>query len=203
VPLEPSRSALDFLGGRRQHLCMALELTTSCLKDSVSLFRFYKRLGDGALAQAPDEGLFAVLDPESNSIAVIVKHLEGNMRSRWKDFLTTDGEKPDRDRDAEFEAPPKTRAEVLALWESGWELVFRELDRVTDPDLAKTIYIRGEGHSVMQAIHRQLAHYAYHVGQMVFLAKHFAGQDWKALTIPRGKSHDFNTRVASGKASQR
>ncbi len=182
---------------------MALELTTSCLKDAVSLFRFYKRLGDGALAQAPDEGLFATLDSESNSIAIIVKHLEGNMRSRWKDFLTTDGEKPDRNRDGEFEAPPKSRAEVMALWDSGWELVFRELDRVTEADMAKTIYIRAEGHSVTQAIHRQLAHYAYHVGQIVFLAKHFAGPQWKALTIPRGKSSTFNAQVASGKTSQR
>jgi hypothetical protein len=182
---------------------MALELTTSCLKDSVSLFRFYKRLGDGALSQASDEAIFAVLDAEANSIAVIVKHLEGNMRSRWRDFLTTDGEKPDRDRDAEFEAPPKTRAEVLALWESGWALVFRELDRVTEPDMARTIYIRGEGHSVTQAIHRQLAHYAYHVGQIVFLAKHFGASNWKSLTIPRGQSSSFNAKVASGKASQR
>lgn len=182
---------------------MALELTTSCLKDSVSLFRLYKRLGDGALAQAPDAALFTTLDSESNSIAIIVKHLEGNMRSRWKDFLTTDGEKSDRNRDGEFEAPPATRAELMGLWNSGWELVFRELDRVTEQDMAKTIYIRGEGHSVMQAIHRQLAHYAYHVGQIVFLAKHFAGQEWKALTIPRGKSATFNAQVASGKASQR
>lgn len=182
---------------------MALELTTSCLKDSVSLFRFYKRLGDGAMAQAPDEALFTTLDSESNSIAVIVKHLEGNMRSRWKDFLTTDGEKPDRDRDAEFEAPPKTRAELMGLWDSGWELVFRELDRVTEADMAGTVYIRGEAHSVTQAIHRQLAHYSYHVGQIVFLAKHFAAANWKALTIPRGKSATFNAQVASGKASQR
>jgi Protein of unknown function (DUF1572) len=182
---------------------MALELTTSCLKDSLSLFRFYKRLGDGALAQASDEAIFAALDSEANSIAIIIKHLEGNMRSRWRDFLTTDGEKPDRDRDAEFEAPPKTPAEVRALWESGWALVFKELDRVTEPDMAQTIYIRGEGHSVMQAIHRQLAHYAYHVGQIVFLAKHFAGPEWKSLTIPRGMSSTFNARVASGKASQR
>ena len=182
---------------------MALELTTSCLKDSVSLFRFYKRLGDGALGQASDEALFSQIDPEANSIAIIVKHLEGNMRSRWRDFLTTDGEKPDRNRDSEFEAPPKTRSELIALWDSGWELVFRELDRVTDTDLARTIYIRGEAHSVMQAIHRQLTHYSYHVGQIVFLAKHFAGPGWKALTIPRGQSSSWNARVASGKASQR
>jgi Protein of unknown function (DUF1572) len=194
---------LIFPADQLHHFHMALELTTSCLKDSVSLFRYYKRLGDGALAQVSEEAIFTVVDPEANSIAIIVKHLEGNMRSRWRDFLTSDGEKPDRNRDGEFEAPPKTRAEVLALWDSGWELVFRELDRVTEPDLTRTIYIRGEGHSVMQAIHRQLAHYAYHIGQIVFLAKHFAGSNWKSLSIPRGKSASFNARVASGEASQR
>ena len=182
---------------------MALELTTSCLKDSISLFRYTKRLGDGALAQASEEAIFTALDPEANSIAIIVKHLEGNMRSRWRDFLTTDGEKPERNRDTEFEDPPKTRAEILALWDSGWELVFHELDRVTEADLTRTIYIRGEGHSVMQAIHRQLGHYSYHVGQIVLLAKHFAGSSWKTLSIPRGKSASFNARVASGEASQR
>ena len=182
---------------------MALELTTSCLKDSLSLLRYYKRLGDGALTQASDEALFTPLDAEANCIAIIVKHLEGNMRSRWTDFLASDGEKPDRDRDSEFEAPPKTRAEVLALWESGWKLAFEALAPLTDADLARTVYIRGEAHSVMQTIHRQLAHYAYHVGQMVFIAKHSAGSDWKSLSIPRGQSSSFNTRVASGKASQR
>jgi len=184
---------------------MALEVTTSCLKDCVSLFRFYKQLGDRAIAQAPDEGLFVVLDPESNSIAIVVKHLAGSMRSRWKDFLTTDGEKPGRNRDSEFEAPPKTRAELLDLWESGWKIVFDELGRATDADLARTVYIRGEAHSAMQAIHRQMSHYAYHVGQIVYLAKHFAAanSNWTALTVPRGKSADYNSAVASGKTSQR
>src|SRR5215472_18278736 len=158
---------------------MALEFTTSYIKDSADTLHYYKKLAERSFEQLPDEMLTAAPDPGSNSIAIIVKHLSGNMRSRWRDFLTTDGEKPDRNRDGEFEAPPKTRAEVLALWDSGWELVFRELDRVTEPDLSRTIYIRGEGHSVMQAIHRQLAHYAYHIGQIVFLAKHFAGRDWK------------------------
>jgi len=184
---------------------MALEFTTSCLNDSISLFHFYKQLGDRAMEQAPDEGLFATLDDESNSIAIVVKHLAGSMRSRWTDFLTTDGEKPGRNRDSEFEAPPKTRTELLALWESGWKIVFDELARVTEADLARTVYIRGEAHSVMQAIHRQLAHYAYHVGQIVYVAKHFAASKskWTALTIPRGKSGEYNARVASGKASQR
>ena len=182
---------------------MALEFTTSCLKDSVDLLRFYKRLGDRAMAQASDEALFATLDDESNSIATIVKHLSGNMRSRWTDFLASDGEKPDRDRDSEFEAPPKTRAEVVALWESGWQLTFDALAPLTDADLSRTVYIRAEAHSVMQTIHRQVAHYSYHIGQIVYLAKHFAGPDWNALTIPRRKSADFNAKVAAGKASQR
>jgi hypothetical protein len=182
---------------------MALEFTTSYLKDSIDVLRYYKRLGERAIAQVPDESLIAALDSESNSIAVIVKHLAGNMRSRFTDFLTSDGEKPDRDRDSEFEAPPKTRDEVLAIWESGWKLAFDALAPLTDADLSRTAYIRTEAHSVMQTIHRQVAHYAYHVGQIVYLAKHFAGPDWNALTIPRRKSAEFNAKVATGKASQR
>ena len=125
------------------------------------------------MSQVDDSGLFTSLDEESNSIAIIVKHLAGNMRSRWTDFLTTDGEKPDRDRDSEFEAPPKTREELLALWEAGWKLTFDALAPLTDADLTRTVYIRSEAHSVMQTLHRQVAHYAYHVGQIVYLAKHF------------------------------
>src|ERR1700680_1569381 len=174
---------------------MALEFTTSCLKDSVDLLRFYKRLGDRAMAQASDEALFNTLDSESNSIAIIVKHLAGNMRSRWTDFLTSDGEKPDRDRDSEFEAPPKTRAELLALWESGWQLAFDALAPLTDADLSPTAYIRGEAPSVIETIQPQVAHYAYPIGQIVYLAKHFAGPDWNALTIARRKSAEFNAKV--------
>jgi uncharacterized protein DUF1572 len=186
-----------------QNPYMALEFTTSCLKDSVDLLRYYKKLGDRAMAQVSDDALFATLDRESNSIAIIVKHLAGNMRSRWTDFLMSDGEKPDRDRDSEFEAPPETRDELLALWESGWQLAFDALAPLTDADLSRTAYIRSEAHSVMQTIHRQVAHYSYHIGQIVYLAKHFAGPDWNALTIPRRKSAEFNARVAAGKASQR
>src|ERR1035437_7712637 len=156
---------------------MALEFTTAYLEDSICLLRYYKSLGEQAMAQVSDDGLTVTLDAESNSIAIIVKHLGGNMRSRWTDFLTSDGEKPDRDRDSEFEAPPKTRAELLALWESGWQLVFDALAPLTDADLSRTAYIRAEAHSVMQTIHRQVAHYSYHVGQIVFLAKHFAGSN--------------------------
>jgi hypothetical protein len=182
---------------------MALEFTTSYLKDAVSLFRYNKRIGDGAIAQAPDASLAATLDPESNSIATIVKHLSGNMQSRWTDFLTSDGEKPGRNRDSEFEAPPQTRAEVVALWESGWKCTLDALAALTDDNLTQTIYIRTEPHSVMQAITRQLAHCSYHVGQIVFLAKHFAGEKWTTLSVPRGRSSDFNARVARREVSQR
>jgi hypothetical protein len=182
---------------------MALEFTTSYLKDAISVFRTYKGLGDRAIAQAPESSLAVVLDPESNSIATIVKHISGNMRSRWTDFLTSDGEKPDRKRDTEFETPPQARAEVLAVWESGWKSTFDALAALHEDDLARTIYIRSEAHSVMQAINRSLAHTVYHVGQIVFLAKHLAGEKWNTLTIPRGRSADFNARVAKGEASQR
>ncbi len=184
---------------------MAHQLTNSYVKDSLDLFRYYRKLGERAIEQCPDEGLSAILDTESNSIAIIVKHMAGNMRSRWTDFLTTDGEKADRHRDMEFEEPPKTRTEILALWERGWKILFEALEPVTDADLTRTVTIRTEPHSVMQAINRQMAHYSYHVGQIAFLAKHFAADSgkWTALTVPRRKSDDFNARVASGQASKR
>ncbi len=182
---------------------MALEYTTSYLADALAIFRYYKRLGDGALAQCPDDRLTATLDLDANSIAILVKHLAGNMRSRWTDFLTSDGEKPDRDRDSEFEAPPATRAELMALWERGWGVLFAALAPLGDDDLARVITIRGERHSVMQAINRQIAHYACHIGQIVFLAKHFQSSQWKSLSIPRRKSGEFNARVSAGEASQR
>ncbi len=182
---------------------MAHQFTTSYLKDSIDVFGYYKKLGERAMAQCPDEGLFTVLNAESNSIAIIVKHMAGNMRSRWTDFLTTDGEKPDRNRDGEFEEPPKTRAELMAAWEEGWNHVFAALEPLSDADLTRTVTIRGEPHSVMQAIQRQLAHYAYHVGQIVYLGKHFAGERWTALTVPRGKSAQFTADVAARKISQR
>lgn len=182
---------------------MAHELTTSYLKDSIELLRHYKRLAESAMAQAPDEAFSRTLDAESNSIATIVKHLAGNMRSRFSDFLTSDGEKPDRNRDTEFESPPKTRAEVMAMWETGWEYVFNALAPLSVADLERTVLIRTEPHSVMQAINRQIGHYCYHIGQIIYLAKHFAGDEWKAVTIPRGKSAEFAARVAKGELSQR
>jgi len=182
---------------------MAHERTDSYLKDSISLFHYYKKLGENAIAQCPDQGLFAALDQENNSMAIVVKHMTGNMRSRWTDFLTSDGEKGNRNRDSEFEAPPKTRAEILDLWDAGWKCVFSALEPLSDAGMTKTVTIRGEEHSVMQAVNRQIAHYAYHVGQIVLLAKHFAGANWKALTIPKKKSEEFSADVAAGKKSQR
>ncbi|MGP8253249.1 MAG: DUF1572 domain-containing protein [Terracidiphilus sp.] len=182
---------------------MALEFTTSYLKDSLTIFRYYKRLAERALEQVSDADLFTELGPETNSIAMVIKHLAGNMRSRWTDFLTTDGEKPDRNRDSEFESTPQTRSELLATWEQGWECLFTAIDPLTDDDLARTVFIRGEAHSVMQAINRQVAHYQYHIGQIALLARHFAGDRWQSLTIPRKQSAEFNRRVAAGEASQR
>ncbi len=182
---------------------MAHEFTTSYIKDSISLFQYYKRLAERALEQTPDEALFASLDAESNSIAVIVKHMSGNMRSRWTDFLTSDGEKPDRNRDTEFETPPTTRRELLERWEEGWRYVFAALEPLSDADMSRTVTIRSEPHSVMQAINRQIAHYSYHVGQIVFLAKHFSAANWRSLTVPRGKSTQFTAAVKEGHASQR
>jgi len=184
---------------------MAHQFTTSYVKDSIDVFRMYKKLAERALAQCPDGDLLTPLDGESNCIAVIVKHMAGNMRSRWRDFLTTDGEKPDRKRDTEFEAPPQTRVEMMELWEGGWKYLFDALEGLDDAALTQTVTIRTEPHSVMQAINRQMGHYSYHVGQITFLAKHFAAKagNWTAVTIPRKKSGEFNTKVAAGEASQR
>jgi hypothetical protein len=190
----------------RQNPAMAHHLTTSYTKDALDLFRYYKRLGERAIEQCPEEGLFSTLDAESNSIAIIVKHMAGNMRSRWTDFLTTDGEKPDRNRDTEFEDAPSNRAELIAMWERGWKLVFDALEPLTDADLTRTVTIRTEPHSVMQAINRQVAHYSCHVGQIVFLAKHATAKatgGWTSLSVPRNKSRDFNSDVAAGRKSQR
>jgi Protein of unknown function (DUF1572) len=180
-----------------------LRFTTSYLEDSLTLFRYYKNLAERAMERLSDEQIFTALDPEMNSIAVVANHMAGNMLSRWTDFLTTDGEKPGRDRDAEFDQPPESRAALMDLWNRGWACVFSALEPLTDADLSRVITIRGEPHSVMQAINRQIAHYPYHVGQIVFLAKHLQGEDWKSLTIPRRQSGAFNERVARGEASQR
>ncbi len=182
---------------------MAHKCTTSHVEDSLSLLHHYKKLAEGAMDLVSDEQLVTILDEEMNSIALIVKHMAGNMRSRWTDFLTSDGEKLDRNRDSEFVEPPASRQALMNTWETGWGQVFAALESLSDADLVRTVQIRGEPHSVTQAINRQLAHYAYHCGQIVLLAKHFAHAHWHALTVPRNGSADFNNQVLSGQASQR
>ena len=182
---------------------MALEFTTSYIQDALAVLRDYKRLAERAMEQVADEQLFVTLDPEGNSIAIIVKHMAGNMRSRRTDFLSTDGEKPNRNRDSEFVDPSATRNQLLAEWETGWTCLFKAIEPLTDADLGRTVTIRSEAHSVMQAINRQLAHYPHHVGQIVLLAKHFARDHWQSLSVPRNQSAEFNRRVAAGEASQR
>ena len=167
---------------------MAVTFTTSYLEDSLAVLRQYKNMVERAISQIDDAALTRALDPDSNSIAVIMKHMAGNMRSRWTDFLTTDGEKPDRDRDSEFELPPPTRAGLMKMWEEGWQRVFSAIEPLTDADLPRVITIRGEKHSVTQAINRQIAHYAYHVGQVVYLAKHFQQEKWQTLSMPKRRS---------------
>ena len=177
-----------------------MDLAVHILKTTVSELERLKRLAEMALAQIPSESaLHAALDRESNSIAVLIQHLSGNMVSRWTDFLTTDGEKPERHRDREFEnVTSLTRADLMNVWERGWTRAFETLGSLTPADLAKTVRIRGEKHSVPEAIQRQIIHTAYHVGQIVLLAKHGASESWTSLTIPRGESEK-----ASGSYKQR
>jgi len=166
------------------------------LDDALYTFRYYKKLAEGAFAQISDQDFFRTLDDESNSIAVNMKHLAGNMLSRWTDFLTTDGEKPERNRDIEFVIlPGTTKNDMLAYWEQGWKRVFDAVEPLKPEDLMRTVRIRGQDHTVVQAINRQLAHYAYHVGQIVYLAKHFRSREWQSLSVPKNQSAEFNARL--------
>jgi hypothetical protein len=163
------------------------------LDDVLLNLRKSKRLADDALAQVDDRQFFRALDPESNSLALIVKHVAGNQRSRWTDFLTSDGEKPDRKRDSEFELDPgDTREDLMARWEAGWALVLASIAALRPEDLMRTVTVRGEAHTALQAIERQLVHYSHHSGQIVFLAKHLAGAAWRTLSIPKGRSKEFD-----------
>lgn len=163
------------------------------LADALESFRAYKKLAEEAVAQVTEEELFATVDDEANSIAVIMKHMAGNMLSRWTEFLTTDGEKPNRNRDLEFViGPGTTKQEVIEQWNSGWDCLFSAVAPLKRDDFNRKILIRGEGHSLVQAINRQLTHYAYHVGQIVFLAKHFRSSEWRSLSVPRNRSAEFN-----------
>ena len=164
--------------------------------DALSALRAYKKLAEKAIAQVNDEEFFVTLDEESNSVAVIMKHMAGNMFSRWTDFLTSDGEKPNRNRDMEFVIEPQTtKDDVIDYWERGWKRVFEALEPLRPEDFEKKVMIRGEEHTIVQAINRQLMHYAYHVGQIVFLAKHFRSAEWKSLSIPRNRSAEFNASL--------
>jgi len=171
---------------------------TDYLADALSSFRAYKKLADKAIEQLKDEEFFVNLDDEANSVAVIMKHMAGNMISRWTDFLTSDGEKPDRNRDMEFVIEPQTsKDDLLEYWERGWQCVFDAVEPLQPADMSKRVLIRGEGHTIVQAINRQIAHYAYHIGQIVFLAKHFRSAAWKSLSIPRNRSAEFNAFLAA------
>lgn len=171
-------------------------LGTHYLKDSIASLRAYKKQADKAIAQLKDEEFFVVLDEEANSVAVIMKHMAGNMFSRWTDLLTTDGEKPNRNRDMEFVVESTTtKDQVIDYWEKGWQCVFNALEPLKAEDLERKVMIRGEEHTVMQAINRQLMHYANHIGQIVFLAKHFRSSEWQSLSIPRNRSAEFTNRI--------
>lgn len=178
---------------------MSKEIIENYLSDAIKSFRNYKKMAEKAMAQISDEEFFEALDPEANSVAVIVKHIAGNQRSRWRDFLTSDGEKEDRDRDTEFEMMNETRESLMESWENGWATLFDAIEPLTADDFSKSVAIRGEVHSICEAINRQLTHYAYHIGQITFLAKHFRSSDWKSLSVPRGRSAAFNRFLAEKK----
>ncbi|MEO7658961.1 MAG: DUF1572 family protein [Pyrinomonadaceae bacterium] len=164
--------------------------------DSLKSFRNYKKMAERAVEQVADEQFFALIDAETNSIALLIKHIAGNLRSRWTDFLTTDGEKPDRLRDTEFELIGDTRESLMQFWESAWQTLFDAVEPLTADDFSRTVTIRGEPHSIVEALNRQLTHYAYHVGQIVLLAKHFRSNEWKTLSVPKNKSAEFNKFLA-------
>jgi hypothetical protein len=173
------------------------------LDEAFRSLRGHKRLADDAMAQLNDEQFFALVDPESNSVAIIVKHMAGNMRSRFTDFLTSDGEKPDRNRDREFLMHDDAkRGEVLSSWEQNWQLVFETINSLHPEDLERTVTIRGEPHSVLQALNRAVIHLAYHAGQITFLAKHWKGAEWKSLSVPKGQSEKFNTKMLAKHKNQ-
>jgi uncharacterized protein DUF1572 len=175
------------------------DVASHYLEEIKRQLRGHKRMAEAAIAQLEDAELFTLIDPESNSVAILIKHIAGNARSRFTDFLTTDGEKPDRFRDQEFEVTATTtREELLRWWEEGWSTVFSTLDSLKPEDISRTVTIRSEPHTVLQALNRALAHFAQHTGQIVFLAKHLRSKEWNTLSIPRGKSQEFKTGGAKG-----
>jgi len=169
--------------------------------DAIQSFRNYKKMAERAIEQLSDDEFFALMDAEANSIAVIVKHIAGNLHSRWRDFLTSDGEKPDRHRDTEFEMIGDTRESLMKFWETGWKTLFDAIEPLTVEDFSRTVPIRGEPHTIAEALNRQMTHYAYHVGQIVLLAKHFKSADWKTLSVPKNQSAQFNQFLADKQAA--
>ena len=174
-----------------------MPVITNYKDDALNSFRSYKRLAERAIEQVSDAEFFHPIDGEANSIAVIVKHISGNLHSRWTDFLTTDGEKPNRNRDTEFEIIADTRESLMQFWEAGWQTLFDTLGSLTEDDFSRTVAIRSEPHTVVEAINRQLTHYSYHIGQIVLLAKHYRSSEWKTLSVPRNRSAEFNRFIAA------
>jgi hypothetical protein len=170
-------------------------MTSPLVETSIEELHKVKKLADKSIEQLDDAQLWVKLDPEANSVAILMRHMAGNMRSRWTDFLTSDGEKPDRHRDREFEEISATRAELLAEWEDGWQRLFNALSALTDAQLQDTVYIRQEPHTIHKAIVRQIVHYAGHAYQILLLAKHLKGAEWRTLSVPRGQSEEFNRRM--------
>jgi len=177
------------------------EMVSNYHNDAVESFRNYKKMAERAIEQVDEIEFFRAIDDEANSIAVVVKHLAGNLVSRWSDFLTTDGEKPMRDRDAEFEIIDDSRESLMEFWERGWQILFDNLEPLTVEDFSKTVTIRGQGHTIVEAINRQLTHYSYHIGQIVLLAKHFKSSEWKTLSIPKNRSAEFNQFLTDKKSA--
>ena len=177
------------------------EIIKNYHSDAIASFRNYKKMAERAIEQISDDEFFSLIDAEANSIAVIVKHIAGNLHSRWRDFLTTDGEKPDRHRDTEFEMIDDTRDSLMKFWETGWQTLFEAIEPLTPEDFSRTVPIRGEPHTIAEAINRQMMHYALHIGQIVLLAKHFRSADWKTLSVPKNQSAQFNQFLANKQAA--
>lgn len=175
------------------------QILENYLAETIETFRSYKKLAERAFEQVSDDEFFVLIDAESNSLAMIAKHIGGNLRSRWADFLTSDGEKANRDRDSEFVAENDTRESLMTVWETGWQTLFETLDSLQTDDLGKTVKIRTEDFTVTKAVTRSLTHIVYHVGQIAFLAKHLRSNDWKTLSVPRGKTNEFNEYLAENK----
>ncbi|CAN5349641.1 DUF1572 domain-containing protein [soil metagenome] len=180
---------------------MSAEIVENYREDALKSFRNYKKMSERAMDQVSDEEFVALIDAEANSIALVVKHIAGNLHSRWSDFLTSDGEKSSRNRDAEFELIGDTRESLMAFWESGWHILFDAIEPLTVDDFSRTVTVRGEPHTIVEAINRQLSHYAYHIGQIVLLAKHFKSAEWKTLSIAKNRSAEFNSFLTEKQAA--